>query len=217
MQTVAIGGLIGAGKTTAITAAAEALQAARPKTQVVAVFEPVDEWVRSGKLAEFYSAPDEHALAFQKYVLQTRVDAIVAAAAALDPNKPAVLLLDRGLDDDSGFARANHALGNLTAAELEAYEAALAAAKDDVPLAARCPLRLWLEVPPAVCAERCAHRARDAESAVSIDYLNCLDRFRPVVDDCIDGTAGPTVVAAALVARIEQWLGSEKTRSPVCK
>jgi deoxyadenosine/deoxycytidine kinase len=203
---VALGGLIGAGKTTAITAAVQALRGA--EMQAVAVLEPVDEWARSGRLAEFYSDPGSHALEFQKYVLQTRVDAITDAVSRLDPSRPAVLLLDRGLDDDRSFAQANHAMGNMTAAELEAYEAALAAAKTDLPGWARPPLRLWLEVPVDTCAARCAGRARNAETAVSTEYLRCLDQFRPTVDDHIDGAAAPAAVAAELAVTVTRWLNA---------
>lgn len=207
LNAVAVGGLIGAGKTTAITSAVRTLR--ESGMQAVAVLEPVDEWVRSGRLAEFYGDPGGHALEFQKYVLQTRVDAIGAAVAQLDPARPAVLLLDRGLDDDRGFAQANRAIGNMTAAELEAYEAALAAAKTDLPRWTRPPLRLWLEVPVETCAARCAARARDAETAVSTEYLRCLDRFRPTVDDHVDGTAAPAAVAAALVDKVQRWVAKK--------
>ena len=197
-----VGGLIGVGKTTAITTAAELLrQRWSAATQVVAVFEPVDEWVASGRLAEYYSAPAEQALTFQRYVLETRVDAIVAATAALDPDRPAVLLLDRGLDDDQCFALANHALGNMTDAELEAYEAALAAARDELP-ARTATLRLWLDAPVAVCAERCAGRARSAETAVSTEYLRCLEQHRPEVDGVIDARAPAAAVAEALATHV---------------
>ena len=36
------------------------------------IYEPVDEWIKSGMLGKFYSDPDKYAFEFQEYCLKTR-------------------------------------------------------------------------------------------------------------------------------------------------
>lgn len=61
-----IDGLIGAGKTTFL----------KKYEDLSVIYEPVEEWVASGKLEKFYSNQEIYAFEWQEYVLTTFIDHI---------------------------------------------------------------------------------------------------------------------------------------------
>jgi len=178
-----IGGNIGSGKTTAGKAVAKALDACF-------VPEPVEEWVKSGRLAAFYKDPSK-GYAFQTYAMQTRVQALNARLAqwrhAHHDEMPKVIVLDRWLDDDMMFGRVTHQRGGMTDEEFTRYCAEHA---DLLRSVNKCgflqnPHSVWLEAAPETCLARLNARGREEEQTIALDYLKALEAAKPAASHAL--------------------------------
>jgi len=194
MQAIVIGGNIAAGKTTLAPEVARAIGAMYAP-------EPVEAWQASGMLQKFY-AGDVTAYDFQRYVLETRSAALnpllEAWRAAHDGRLPRYVVFDRWLDDDRMFAAANHALGRMTDAEMQAYDEQHARIKEAFDRHFVTTKIVWLGTAPAVCLERLRGRARAEEATITLGYLETLDRFRPPHIHLLVDTATHTEPAVTL-------------------
>ena len=184
MVHIVLRGNIGAGKSTVGREVATLLGG-------VFVPEPVDQWVSSGALEAMYSGQKA---AFQAYALATRV----ANRNFIVAHRGGIVVLDRWLDDDKAFAKAN-----LTAAEYVAYERLwdVTAAMNDVGET----WSVWLDVTVDVCLARIARRGRDEETGITAEYLRSLDRPEGAVDAIVDGEPPAEMVAMLIVEAFCCW------------
>lgn len=164
-RVVVVDGPIGAGKSTLVAALAEALRAAG--LGVVAVPEPVDDWVRTGILGAFYADPARYAALFQLHVLPSRIRAIARALAAA-PAPPAFVLLERSPASDRVFWALQRRA--LPAADVAVYEEWAAHWGPACPVDLAAATCLYLRPEVGACMARLAARGRPGEEGVGADY-----------------------------------------------
>jgi deoxyadenosine/deoxycytidine kinase len=168
-------GMIGAGKTTLCRSAREHAG--------VAVF---DEYVCDPFLRDYVGAPAQLGFAFQVAMLQsalvrTRAAAALASASGAAP-LPGVhtLVVERPLQENMIFERANYLRGNLGAADHARYRDYAAAMFDDVADAAAgasadsAALAVLLWAPEAQTLQNMVARGRLGEDAYEDTYLQTL-------------------------------------------
>lgn len=169
---IGIEGLIGAGKSTAVAALAEAFEL-RP------FYEPV---ATNPYLSRFYEDPDRWAFAMQAHLLTHRYATHQTAGWGAFAGYASVI--DRTMAGDRVFCKVQHDAGRLSTAEWRTYEKlhALMAGSIQVPTTL-----VFLDVPPKVALERARERGRAAESGLDLDYLKRLyDGYLRLLDDILD-------------------------------
>jgi deoxyadenosine/deoxycytidine kinase len=170
MLLVVIAGLVGAGKSTVGQALADLLQAPF-------VSEPVEEWLQSQALQDFYATGN--ALPFQLMVLDTR---IAAFQQAVMPDT-LIVVCDRWLEEDYDIAFANFHLGKMTPEQFELYNTEFNRKKQA--FVHHTVLRIWLDVSPAACLQRIHQRGRVEEQTITLSYLEALLKYRTIKYDII--------------------------------
>jgi deoxyadenosine/deoxycytidine kinase len=173
MVLVTLEGNIGAGKTTFLRRVDAALAAAG--IAHVVLYEPVDVWTSTrvegrSMLERFYEDKAGHALAFQFFVLQTRVQQMLECLRE-HPGK--VIVTERcHVTDCRIFARLMQASGYLKPHEMLVYTRWY----DTV-----CGLLsqylqgiVYLRASPSVCVQRIIQRARRGEETITLEYIKRL-------------------------------------------
>jgi deoxyadenosine/deoxycytidine kinase len=90
-------------------------------------------------------------------------------------NDPLSAIIDRSIYEDAYiFARALHAMGNLTELDYQAYRKVFDLVVRTLPPPS---LLIYLKAPVPVLMERIRRRARNIETGISADYLSLLDSF----------------------------------------
>lgn len=162
---------IGAGKSTL-------LEYLKQKTTYVIVQEPVDQWTSltnehgSSILKKYYENPEKYALAFQMFVLSTRMKSILDALAN-NPDK--VIICERSFFSDLIFVTHLKRGGNFdkitTNVYLSMYNLVTELANVKI------HGRIYLRTTPDICMERIKKRARVGENAIdpsAIENLHSL-------------------------------------------
>lgn len=180
-RVIFIDGLIGAGKSTALTQWTLAFASTRnPRTgrpyKVISVTEPVEKWRTVGILERFYKDPKTHAYAFQTYTFVTRVQAIIEAIKNC-PDAD-VLLVERSVFTDRYvFMHLQRpTVGELT---MQMYMEWFQLHEQLLPFSLASSTFVYLRPNLVSCMQRVEHRARPEEKC----------------DD--SGNAAPTDVVAA--------------------
>jgi deoxyadenosine/deoxycytidine kinase len=156
-----IEGNIGSGKSTL-------LESLKNKGYTVAP-EPVDEWVESGALEEYYKG-NMDAFTFQCYILESKVKAFKQVLREWT-NGP--IFLERGFEADSKvFLKYNVDKGKSTEFQLELY----AKLAKEITSSLNCEFGkvLYLDVSPMTCLERIGKRSRTGENSISFDLIRDL-------------------------------------------
>lgn len=155
-----VAGNIGAGKTTITDRLATRMG-----------YEAAYESVSANPfLADFYADMKQWSFHLQIYFLGDRAQQHRRLAAG-----PKSAIIDRSIYEDAHiFARALHALGNMTERELEAYRTVYDLVVSELPPP---DLLLYLETSVPVLMERIHGRGRAIESGITADYLGLLDKF----------------------------------------
>ena len=156
-----IEGNIGSGKSTL-------LESLKNKGYTVAP-EPVDEWVESGVLEEYYKGKID-AFTFQCYILESKVKAF---KQVLREWTQGPIFLERGFEADSKvFLKYNVDKGKSTEFQLELY----AKLAKEITSSLNCEFGkvLYLDVSPTTCLERIGKRSRTGENSISIDLIRDL-------------------------------------------
>jgi deoxyadenosine/deoxycytidine kinase len=162
MILIVIAGNIGAGKSTLCEALAKA-------HNLFYLPEPVQAWIHSNALADFYKTGN--AFAFQTLVLQSRAEAFDNVVQQQTPN---IIVADRWLEEDFDIATANYHLGKMTIAEYEKYQDTFKELQNkykDIKI-----YRIWLDVQPETCLQRIHQRGRPEEQTITLEYLQCLQQ-----------------------------------------
>lgn len=167
MKVFVFDGLIGAGKTTVMKHLTEHLTSRGHK--VHPVYEPVDEWRKSGMLGWFYEDPSANSYAFQTYVYTTRVQAILSAAKE---HPDSILLLERSPETDRLFMEMLREA--MLPALYQAYQSWCSIHDQMLPFKISDATFVYLRPSLDVCMRRLRDRARDEESGVGEDYQRKL-------------------------------------------
>jgi len=183
VRIVSVVGNIGSGKSTLVAELAARYRGGDGGGgRVVTLLEPIAEWTApaledgSSMLGAFYHDPERTALAFQTYVLVTRLKQIESALSAIgeaDDSDNVLVLVERGPWFDLDLmARPMFASGMLSAMEWAVY-----VMLNDV-LVSRLPrvdAVVYLRAEVADCATRIATRARaDEEGHIDTAYLTAV-------------------------------------------
>lgn len=161
---VFIEGNIGTGKTTFL----KNLSDETYKIQVL--YEPVDEWIKSGMLGKFYEDPDYYNLMFQSYCLFTRLKQFEKIDRSVD-----YVFIERSIYCDSNvFAKVCLTQPEKYEKYTCLYNQYLELIKEmyDIPF-----YFLYLYKTPDNCLKQIQTRARAEEDGITIDYLNQLHHY----------------------------------------
>lgn len=183
MLLVVLAGLVGAGKSTVGQALAQLLHAPF-------VGEPVEEWLQSQALKEFYDTGN--ALPFQLMVLDTRIAAFRRIVGA-----NSIVVCDRWLEEDYDIAHANYQLGKMTTAQFALYNEEFERKQNT--FTDHTVLRIWLDVSPEACLQRIQQRGRVEEQTITLAYLEALLAHRTTPYDIVVANAQDPNEVARLV------------------
>ncbi len=121
-------------------------------------------------LPNFYSDMRTWSFHLQIYFLGHRAEQHLELAT--DPRSA---ILDRSIYEDAFiFARALHAMDNMTERDYQSYRRLFDLVVKNLP---KPDLLIYLQAPVPLLVERIHRRARDIESSISPDYLALLDSF----------------------------------------
>lgn len=174
-----IEGNIGAGKSTLINKLKEKYAGSEG---IVFLQEPVNQWEQIkdhdgiNMLQKFYQDPKKNAFAFQMMAYITRRDLIRDAIKNATENaiENCVIIMERSLEADRNiFVKMLRADGLLEDTEIQIYDMI---AKDGL-LDYGVDGVLWLMTPADECHRRIEKRGRDGENAITMEYLDNLDKF----------------------------------------
>lgn len=171
--TVALEGLIGAGKST-VARLCETLFCVHVVAEPVAT----NPW-----LAKYYGAPARYANVTQAWMLKHRVHSEIVARAG----GAWLILFDRKWPADYAFVVANTECGYITADFHARYLATIEALRaGGLPLGDAC---VFFDVSPEECLRRMTARGRDIEKGVPVAYQQALlrgyGRVRALTDDAM--------------------------------
>lgn len=201
---VVLEGNIGAGKSTLLLELGERCADLVAAGALTLVPEPVEEWCADAEkegpsaLAAYLEDPARHSAAFQVEVIASKARhyrRVVGVAAGA--RHPAVVVVERGFDCEV-FLRLLELEGVLSWLEARALRSlqALLAESGAVP---RPDLTVYLRVPPETCVERTRLRAREGESAASMDAR--IHRLHDLHDRLFGDAPGHAVLRGGEGAR----------------
>ena len=164
MQSLAILGNIGSGKTELAKSLADELD-------LTYVAEPIDKWIQSGFLKQYYTNPKQYAFSFQCYAFITRYKSYMDTP----PNDKGRRVYDSHLISDQVFVRSLVAQGIMTETEAQWYQETcdgwIQIQGGYIP-----NLSIYIELDPASCLKRIIDcRKRDEETSMTVEYLAHLD------------------------------------------
>lgn len=160
IPTVVISGNIGVGKSKVAQQVSEFFHACY-----------IPESISETELHDFYSDPKKHAGKFQLKILDTRTlslnMAILKWRRDHKGKNPSLIVMDRWLDDDLMFAKANRELGNINATDFEIY--LHRHKRESHKYKARLSyIRILIDASPSQC---------HTNSGVNLKYLKILDKY----------------------------------------
>lgn len=187
---ISIDGNIGAGKSTLIeklqniylTGSAEEKRKYFGKlgeTKIVFMKEPVDVWTsichtETGEsiLEKFYKNPKEYSFPFQVMIYITHLEEY--RRVVRENPDCAVLICERSIDAGRHiFTQMLKDDGMIDDLSFQIYKRLFDSTANEFPLSAV----MHLEVSPEVCLKQVEKRARDGESAISLEYLEKCDAY----------------------------------------
>ena len=162
MPRIAILGNIGSGKTELANELSTLLSWKKAE-------EPVQQWIDSGFLAEYYNDIKRYAFSFQIYAFITRL--MCYERTRLGES----CIMDSHVLTDKALMRAQVKLGLLTDKEAEWYESIYNDCMHLVRDQAKPDIIIYLQCSPQVCHQRMQERNRIEEKQISIEYLTILN------------------------------------------
>lgn len=205
-------GIIGAGKSSLCQSLARYMGCVGHVVEVVP--EPVDRWVESGALKQFYADPVANAYKFQTYAYSTRVRTINAAYRGCDPHVD-LLIVERSPLSDRIFMQIQKIQGNVSATDMRMYESWCDLHDLVLPFRAEDASYLYLDTTVSECVRRQGERGREAEGAIPADYQRLLKEGH---DHLLGGGASErfaNLPRLARVARVPESLANADFRDEV--
>tara|TARA_Y100000310_G_scaffold274577_1_gene290644 strand:- start:1652 stop:2275 length:624 start_codon:yes stop_codon:yes gene_type:complete len=199
-QIIILSGNIAAGKTTVGRIVTASLKACF-------VPEPVERWMADGMLQKFYENPTKTAYTFQTYVLNSRIEAYVIALDEWrkehDGATPAIVVLDRWIEDDYIFASLAYENKQMSNGEFATYMQIHKRVKSAALLNSKNVTRVLINVSPSTCLERLSSRKDPLD--ISPEYLAKLDEKHRqlIVSFTVDNELGTAEDTAKEI--IQQW------------
>lgn len=165
-------GNIGSGKTTLVTELYAELCNALGSKFIHPLYEPVEEWKKSGILKAFYEDVHKMALPMQMYAFSSRLRQLKLLITREDPY---IIVMDGSIYTDRDvFKEALKDDGHISEAGEKMYEKTFENWEKLVP--EHIPsLWIYLNTSPVVCEMRKRSRGRPEEATVDIEYLKKLD------------------------------------------
>ena len=158
-------GNIGAGKSTVLRYASE-----YPDEKLDIHLEPVDVWIKLGIIKAYYNDPRKYATTFQSVAFATHFS---IAAQPRVPNHTRVL--ERSIAANKIiFAAAQYELGNMDDTEWNAYNYWYDAITSKFTDVLNANVIIYLRASPETCMRRINTRDREAETSISLDYIQLL-------------------------------------------
>ena len=154
-------GIIGSGKSTITKSLAE-------RFNLRAYYEPVET---NPYLEKFYDDPKRYAFAMQIYMLGHRYAIQQSAAYESLMTQYGGAIIDRGLPGDRVFAKLLTQDGLISQLDWGTYQQLYAIMSKSLTPPS---LILYLDVEPKVALHRIRQRARNAESTITLEYLQKL-------------------------------------------
>jgi deoxycitidine kinase len=173
-----IEGNIGAGKTTFL----KVIENHNKKVQVI--YEPVDEWRKSGMLQKFYKNPKEFGKTFQFYCLYTRFKLFEEIDDTVD-----YVFIERSMMCDN-FVFAKNCLNDEEYLEYNTlYQNFLDLYRNLYNYTFNF---LYLYQPAWICHRHILKRGRQEENTITLDYIQSLEHFhnswlRSISEEKING------------------------------
>lgn len=164
MKYITIEGNIGSGKSTIIK-----LLKSLNLDGYVFVDEPVDEWINSGKLQQFYEDPAKYAFEFQLFVLKASAKAI-KDAFRLNPDAKCIIS-ERSVLSGDMFVQLMIKEGYMTDEQYELYNDYFIHVTDGLKLPDEI---IYVNQLPEICHQNIMRRSRDGESNITLSYLKDL-------------------------------------------
>ena len=154
---IVISGSIGSGKSTQIKHLQDEFQ---NHASVQIIPEAVDEWIKDGWLQKFYSDQKKYSLGFQFRVLQSQINLPNIDGLTIIERSPhtTVEIFSKQLTED-GMVTQEGYKSILNFAEYNNWEPTCF---------------IYIQTPPEICHQRILERSRDAESTISLEYLQNL-------------------------------------------
>jgi len=163
-----VDGILGAGKTTALTS----IQSKYPKLRVI--YEPVEKWVQSGLLENFYDNPKKWAFQLQSFIMDSFVEEL---EAAFKDNVPFILMERGHLAAYTVFSYLHWVNGILTDEEYRKMEEKHYWYDRDLRKRGYVLDHIYLNTPIETAMDRVANRNRVNEAkAVSKEYQERLSK-----------------------------------------
>lgn len=165
---IVIDGIIGAGKSTLISVLYKLLLEMGYKVTIVR--EPVEKWVQSGILQQFYDDKKRWAYTFQTVAF---MDRILANKKAYEENPDTdIFIMERSWFTDPVFMDMLHDEGYVTEKEMALYKEWCNFWNLVIPFSP--DYFLYLRPELDICMDRVCERNRDGESAVDKQYQQAL-------------------------------------------
>jgi len=210
---ISVEGNIGAGKTTLIS------ELKKLKPEWTFIKEPVDIWseIRNDKgrsiMQLFYEDKRRWSYTFQSFVLLSRYQEIENTIRETKKTRSDshVFVTERCLDADyQVFAKTLMSDGSLDSLELQLYQSLLQQLKSTAtPLAAI----IHLNTTSNICEQRIKKRQRPGEEAVSIEYLDRLEKNQ---NDWLKNSDVPLISIDRLdLAKIDTFLATVRNTPTV--
>ena len=159
-------GIIGAGKSTFIQNIQSKLK------EVRCVQEPVDDWIRSGILQDYYDDMSRWGFSFQLRIIHDKVTNLNALKHNYELDSNPVSIVERSIYSDECFSRALYRTGILQESEYKLscdVRGVYSKLLDVIP-----SLIIYIRPPLDTCMERVKKRNRKEESDLTVEYQSEL-------------------------------------------
>ncbi len=207
---ILVEGLISAGKSTLIEKClVPMLNEMGLKVKVVK--EPVDQWVKSGILQNFYNDPVRWGYTFQTAVFQDRI--LEAVRSKKEDDDVDIYIMERSPYSDSIFMETLYETKCVTELEYQMYQTWWAMWHEFFPF--QPDMVLYLQTKPEECMKRLAIRNRHGESKVTLDYQNLLYKKHEEMFQKSPVTMGPYSVQSKIIDGNSQFEKDPELMAPL--
>ena len=185
---VAIEGNIGSGKSTLLARLSENVRI--HNKPVIFLQEPVDQWESikdingNTMLQKFYENQKKYSFSFQ---MMAYISRLALLKDAVEENPDAIIITERSLYTDRYvFAKMLYDSNKIESVEYQIYLKWFDTFAKDFPITKT----IYVKTKPEICHFRIIKRSRNAESTISLDYLQECNNYhnRMIENYCVKST-----------------------------